>query len=152
MGKKQNGNSLCINKYTVTRKICSSTPDIHQHAEVQMSGILVGLNYTRCNRIVWEWCGQSRLGGGRRPSHPRDRITWWQVQPVNTGQHSLPSTRPPTREWSLCGCTCATSRASLSWPLDIKKSTNFFTSPMAMQYGMTSSLSSWINWSALLIK
>lgn len=50
----------------------------------------------------------------------------------------------------LCDYTCATSRASLSWPLDTKKLTSFFTSPMAMQYGMTSSLSSWINWSALL--
>lgn len=48
--------------------------------------------------------------------------------------------------------TCATSRASLSWPLDTKKLTSFFTSPVAIQYGITSSLSSWINWSALLKK
>lgn len=47
-------------------------------------------------------------------------------------------------------CTCAIIKASRSCPLPVKKDTSFFMSPVAMQYGMASSLSSAISWSALL--
>lgn len=47
-------------------------------------------------------------------------------------------------------CTCAISKASSSCPLPVKKVTSFFMSPVAMQYGIASSLSSAISWSALL--
>lgn len=46
--------------------------------------------------------------------------------------------------------TCAISKASSSCPLPVKKVTSFFMSPVAMQYGIASSLSSAISWSALL--
>lgn len=53
---------------------------------------------------------------------------------------------PPT----LYLCTCAISKASSSCPLPVKKVTSFFMSPVAMQYGIASSLSSAISWSARL--
>lgn len=47
-------------------------------------------------------------------------------------------------------CTCAIIKASSSWPLLLKKVTSFFMSPVATLYGIASSLSSAISWSALL--
>lgn len=46
--------------------------------------------------------------------------------------------------------TCAMIKASSSCPLPVKNATSFSTSPVAMQYGIASSLSSAISCSALL--
>lgn len=46
--------------------------------------------------------------------------------------------------------TCAISKASSSCPLPVKKVTSLLMSPVAMQYGIASSLSSAISWSARL--
>lgn len=48
--------------------------------------------------------------------------------------------------------TCTISKASSSCPLLVKNSTSFLMSPVATQYGMASSLSSAISWSARLQK
>lgn len=55
-----------------------------------------------------------------------------------------------SRPVSLVLCTCAIIKACRSCPLPVKKETSFFMSPVATQYGMASSLSSAISWSARL--
>lgn len=57
---------------------------------------------------------------------------------------------PLSRPFSLVLCTCAIIKACRSCPLPVKKETSFFMSPVATQYGMASSLSSAISWSARL--